>query len=115
MSSAKNPNKKIYIAGPMTGLPNFNFEAFDRAAIHLKALGYEPLNPADNGREFLAKNNNKAPDERQYRQLLSRGREMIRQCSKIYLLKGWEKSYGARDELSYALIIGLLPEVEGSL
>lgn len=37
---------KIYIAGPMTGLPNFNYPAFFAAADQLQALGHDPINPA---------------------------------------------------------------------
>lgn len=109
---AKKENNKIYIAGPMTGLPNYNFDAFDRAAKILKARGLEPMNPADNGRQWLIEHAHREPNASEYQDLLNAGRKMIRECSKIYLLQGWEKSKGALSELSYALILGLKPELE---
>lgn len=37
---------KVYISGPMTGLPEFNYPAFFAAAEALEARGYETINPA---------------------------------------------------------------------
>ncbi len=37
---------KIYIAGPMNGLPNFNRDAFNLEAQRLQSLGHVALNPA---------------------------------------------------------------------
>ena len=37
---------KIYIAGPISGLPNFNRDAFNLEAERLHALGHIALNPA---------------------------------------------------------------------
>lgn len=37
---------KVYIAGPMSGLPDFNYPAFFAAEKELRALGHEPINPA---------------------------------------------------------------------
>lgn len=39
----------IYLCGPMTGLPEFNFPAFHAAAQALRESGYTVFNPAENG------------------------------------------------------------------
>jgi hypothetical protein len=44
--------KKVYISGPMTGLPDNNYPAFDARAKELWAAGYMPCNPADLGRDL---------------------------------------------------------------
>ncbi|ALY08894.1 deoxycytidylate deaminase [Arthrobacter phage Galaxy] len=38
----------LYVAGPMTGLPDFNYPAFHSAAARLRRAGFEVLNPAEN-------------------------------------------------------------------
>ena len=38
--------KRIYVAGPMSGLPAFNFPAFHEAAADLRACGFDVVNPA---------------------------------------------------------------------
>lgn len=39
--------RRIYISGPMTGLPDFNFPAFHDAAARLRERGHEVANPAE--------------------------------------------------------------------
>lgn len=39
--------KRIYLSGPMTGLPERNFPAFVAEAARLRALGYEVVNPTE--------------------------------------------------------------------
>lgn len=38
----------LYLAGPMTGLPDFNYPAFRSAAASLERAGFTVLNPAEN-------------------------------------------------------------------
>ncbi|URM87018.1 nucleoside dexoyribosyltransferase [Arthrobacter phage Ruchi] len=38
----------LYLAGPMSGLPEANYPAFHAAAASLRRAGFEVLNPAEN-------------------------------------------------------------------
>ena len=38
---------RIYLTGPMSGYPNFNYPAFSRVAAVLRDCGYTVLNPAE--------------------------------------------------------------------
>lgn len=38
----------IYLSGPMTGVPEYNYPAFNAEAARLRALGYTVENPAEN-------------------------------------------------------------------
>ena len=38
---------RVYLAGPMTGVPLFNFPLFNKVAVHLRDHGHEVFNPAE--------------------------------------------------------------------
>ncbi|WP_230847713.1 DUF4406 domain-containing protein [Comamonas testosteroni] len=89
--------RRIYVAGPMTGLPEFNFPAFNSAAHKLRAEGWHVENPAEHGHIEGA-------DWADYlRWDISR----IATCGAIYLLPGWEGSKGATLEVSIGKALGM--------
>lgn len=84
-----------YISGPMSGIPDNNFPAFDAARDRLIATGVIPISPADMDRKF-----GYCSGSREYatRDLS----EILKECHGIYLLKGWTQSYGAAAEFFLA-------------
>jgi len=115
--------KKIYIAGPMTGYEYFNFPAFDAAEKKFFDKGYDVFSPAEHDRMLLKKPINWMPEE-----CNSRGpwkewalpdapslRDMLgadlawiaKEATSIYMLKGWERSNGAKAEHALAVALGL--------
>ncbi|QGH74541.1 deoxycytidylate deaminase [Arthrobacter phage Kuleana] len=82
----------LYLAGPMTGLPDFNYPAFNSAAGRLRAAGFEVLNPADNKPEI--------PDWVGYmREALG---QLVR-ADAVAVLPGYADSRGARLETQLAV------------
>ncbi|AUM58698.1 hypothetical protein phiP47_070 [Plesiomonas phage phiP4-7] len=79
-------SKKIYIAGPMTGLPNFNREAFHEMAELIKCSGDIPLNPAH------------LPDGMSQFDYMTICVSMVQVADCVIMLKDWLKSEGARIE-----------------
>lgn len=96
--------KVIYIAGPMTGLPELNRPAFMEAEKALTEAGFVVLNPA-----WLPVG---LPPEKYMPICLA----MLDAAEAVYLLKGWGISHGTLIERSYALYQGKAvfePEREG--
>lgn len=103
---------KIYIAGPMRGYPNFNFQAFYDAEEWLRSKGFEVANPARMDVEFHGPEihtSNATGDELQAaqqgltaREALTRDAAAIASCDALYMLIGWENSAGAQAEWALA-------------
>jgi|SRR5215471_4671334 len=97
---------KIYLAGPMTGLPHFNRPAFDEAARRLRQEGHEVWSPA----EFAGEVMNSTGDEEQaalagfsIRQAMATQlRYICLNADAIAMLPGWENSGGCRTEWAVA-------------
>ena len=89
--------KTIYLAGPMSGLPDLNFAAFHARAAELRAMGNEVINPAEI-----------TPDkELSWKQCMRTDIAALVFCDGIELLPGWEKSNGANLEFHIAQRLGL--------
>ena len=109
---------KLYLAGPMRGLPSFNFPAFDYATDVLRSKGFEVFSPAerDCGLYGTILEDNPTGDERIAAKTLgfslraALGADTAWICGHadgIALLPGWEKSSGANAEVALARALGL--------
>lgn len=90
--------KRIYISGPMTGLPGLNFGAFHLTAHQLRALGYEVVNPAEKQSES---------EDLSCEEYLKQDLQQMLTCDTIALLPGWQASKGAHLELHVAHRVGM--------
>jgi hypothetical protein len=104
---------KWYLAGPMSGLPQFNIPAFDAAAKVLRGLGCKVISPAELDApeiraQYLASPDGASlPDTPTWGTFLSRDVKIVAdQVRGIVLLPGWEKSRGARLEAYVGLLCG---------
>lgn len=95
----------LYIAGPMRGLPEYNFPAFIDAAERLRKVGYAVLSPAESDlREgFDPKTGNHIRSIAEY---MERDFAMIAQADGLAILPGAEHSEGTRREIFHALPLG---------
>lgn len=94
---------RIYVAGPMRGLPEHNFPAFNAAAARLRELGCVVENPVEIGEQAFGNGNPDVAGGEYLRADISR----LVGCSAIALLPGWERSTGARAEVALAISLGL--------
>jgi hypothetical protein len=85
----------LYVSGPMTGMPDLNFPAFNEAARLLRAAGYTVTNPA----ELDAQDAGKTLTWEQY---MRRDIKALMDCDGVALLPGWTESRGANLEVEIA-------------
>lgn len=103
-----------YVAGPMSGYPQFNIPAFDELAEELRGRGFKVVSPAEldapEQRAFLLD----SPDgltpyanNETWADFLARDVKLIAdRIDAIVVLPGWWKSRGARLEVFVGLLTG---------
>jgi len=109
------PRRTVYLAGPMRGLPDFNFPAFDTARDHGSSLGWVVINPADMDRESRFEETDTTQDvgaPEAAREFFQRDMAALHSLhaehgDAIAMLPGWENSTGARAEYHAAKWLGL--------
>lgn len=97
----------VYIAGPMRGIPLYNFPAFDAAEKRWRDEGHNPINPAALDRAAGVNEHTDPLPADFMRGAMKRDLEAICNCHAIALLPGWEKSSGVDVELRLACVLGL--------
>ncbi len=88
---------RVYLSGPMTGLPELNFPAFHAAAAALRAKGLEVVNPAE-----INPNADKT-----WEQCMRADIKALCDCDALVMLPGWERSRGAHLEVHVAHRLGM--------
>lgn len=99
--------RRIYIAGPMRGKPQFNFRAFDNAAAVLRKAGYDAVSPADLDRAVGFDGHADGVSEAFVHQCIKRDIAALLTCDHVVVLDGWQHSVGARLEVEVAMAAGI--------
>ena len=111
---------KLYLAGPMRGIPEFNFPAFEKAAAMLRRDGHEVFNPAEKDMERhggvnIGAGNATGSEEQATKDHGFNLRDALcddltficTEADGIALLPGWRNSKGAVAEHATAVALGL--------
>ena len=88
---------KMYLCGPMTGLPDFNYPAFHAQAALLRSAGFKVVNPAEDG----------LPVEAPWTEHLKLAIVKLLGCQAVATLPGVEHSRGAQLEIHIAKQLGM--------
>lgn len=91
---------KLYLAGPMSGLPGYNFAEFNRVAALLRRDGHEVFDPAEidllcGVQPDLPLDHPDQPQDWSVATALENDVQAIFDSVGIVLLPGWRKSFGA--------------------
>ncbi len=93
--------KRVYISGPMTGLPDLNRKEFLEAEQLIREHGGKPVNPAR-----IRQRHGWA-----WADYMRRALSMMLRCDEVVLLPGWRESKGVQVEIGLAQRLGM-PVVE---
>ncbi len=97
---------KVYLAGPMRGLPDWNFPAFEEARNRWRSRGHQVFCPAAIF-STLGYETHTGEDRGHCLQAIQIDLACIYAAEAIALLPGWEKSRGATVEVSVAQFLSL--------
>ena len=110
-------DQTVNISGPMTGIEDFNFRAFDAASYKWKEKGFDVINPAALSRQKAEELGIEIGELCVRECAMLDLVEIISRASHMFMLKGWEYSKGAKTEHALAdwLGISVSYEVEESI
>lgn len=98
---------RVYLAGPMTGYPEFNATGFAEGERYAKSQGWDVASPqnTDPAHEGLCPDGDRHTTDagsHPYPCWIKASLRMMLDCDAVLMLPGWEKSRGARLERSVA-------------
>ena len=102
--------KTIYIAGPMRGYPEYNFQAFHDADKDLTAKGWKVINPAqiDIDEGFDPKTPQDKLSKKDLEDFIVRDIHLVLSADAMAVLPDWEKSRGVAVGFAIANYIDML-------
>ncbi len=86
----------LQLAGPMTGLPEYNFPAFAAAAAQLRSRGHDVWSPAEG-----------SDTNGEHAYYMRRSLTALMDADALVLLPGWQQSPGSRTEVAVALAFNI--------
>ena len=89
--------RRVYLAGPMTGIEQLNFPQFHRVTAQLRDLGFAVINPAEINIDPAAG----------WADCMRADIPQLLTCDAIALLPGWHASRGAKLEHHIAAQLGM--------
>lgn len=108
---------RVYLSGPMRGIPRYNFPEFDSATAALRQAGFTVVSPAEHDREVDDLYAQREGFEHgltsrsgpTFSQLIGWDLEQLSRpgyIDAIFLLPGWEYSVGVEHELYVSRVVG---------
>jgi uncharacterized protein DUF4406 len=97
-SKSAPKRKRVYIAGPMRGLPQHNFPAFHAAADLWRTWGWEVVSPAEIDQKLDGFDGSNPEAEKPFHVVMRRDIEAILTVDAIAFLPGFERSQGSKIE-----------------
>jgi nucleoside 2-deoxyribosyltransferase len=91
--------KRLYLCGPMTGIQDYNREAFNDAESALRSAGFDVFNPVSNG----------LPVDALWEQHMRVDIAAMMQCDALAVLPGAHFSKGAKLEIELAVQLKIQP------
>jgi hypothetical protein len=94
---------KVYLSGPMTGYPEYNYPAFAAASKWLREVAqFEVESPHENPSPETP-----LPEDDMWEYYMKLCKKQVERCEAIVLMAGWPESRGARQELTWSVERGM--------
>lgn len=93
---------KIFVSGPMTGIPDYNFPKFEEVEERLKVQGHDVMSM-----RIIVMTEFKGDLNRTHAEYMQAALKYLPLSTHLCLLNGWERSDGTKCEVAVALTLGM--------